>query len=195
MDQNSTALMMFYAEQGLPCHPTVVPNAGLTNSKLVDAQAGYEKALSCMGGMLAGMHVLQFVGLIDALMAFDYGMTVIDNEISLMLKRVVRGMEFSEDNLAIDEINAIGPGGTFLTTDRTIKSMAVGAFLPDIADRQPRQMWMEAGGLEAQDRSLRKVKEILAEESRSLFSAAAEARIRAEFVDLVSGDAKTPDER
>jgi trimethylamine--corrinoid protein Co-methyltransferase len=36
---------------------------GLTNSKLNDAQAGYEKALSCMGGLLAGMHVLQFARL------------------------------------------------------------------------------------------------------------------------------------
>ena len=30
MDQNSTELMLFYTEQGLPSHPTIVPNGGLT---------------------------------------------------------------------------------------------------------------------------------------------------------------------
>ncbi|GIT78110.1 MAG: hypothetical protein Ct9H300mP32_4920 [Verrucomicrobiota bacterium] len=31
MDENSTELLMFYTEQGLPSHSTVVPNAGLTS--------------------------------------------------------------------------------------------------------------------------------------------------------------------
>jgi len=59
------------------------------------------------------MHVLQFVGLIDALMTFDYSMALVDNEIALMLKRMVRGIEFTAENLALDEIEEIGPSGMF----------------------------------------------------------------------------------
>jgi trimethylamine--corrinoid protein Co-methyltransferase len=273
MDENSTELLMFFAEQGLPSHPTVVPNAGLTspmtlagtlaqgnaeflslaaltqmvksetpmlysslstvgdmrsgayapggvecgmlnmahaqmarfynvpcagyigltNSKIVDAQAGYEKAMSCMGGLLAGMHVLQFVGLIDALMAFDFGMAVVDNEISLMLKRVARGMEFSDENLAIDEVQEVGPAGMFLTTGRTFAHMADAALLPEIADRQPRQFWNDAGCQDAQDRALAKVKEILKQPKRSLFDQTVEERIRDAFPEMVGGDFQLPD--
>ncbi len=31
MDENSTELLLFYTEEGLPSHPTVVPNAGLSS--------------------------------------------------------------------------------------------------------------------------------------------------------------------
>ncbi len=274
MDENSTEMMMYFTEQGLPSHPTVVPNAGLTspmtlagtlaqgnaeflalatlmqmvksetpllystlstvadmrtgayapggiecgmlnmahaqmanfyqvpcagyigltNAKVVDAQAGYEKAMSCLGGLLAGIHVLQYVGLIDALMAFDFGMAVIDNEISLMLKRVARGMEFSDENLALDEIQEIGPGGMFLTTNRTLALMADTALMPTIADRQPRQLWLKGGGKHAQDVALAKAREILEEPGGALFDSAVEERVRIAFAGMVSGDFTLPAE-
>ena len=273
MDEMSTEMMMFYVKQGLPCHPTVVPNAGLsspftlpatlasgnaeflslatltqmvkpgtpmlysslstvgdmrsgayapggiecgmlnmahaqmarhykipcagyiglTNSKLVDAQAGFEKGMSCMGGVLAGMHVLQFVGLIDALMTFDYGMAVIDHEISLMLKRVVRGMEFSEENLALDEIREVGPAGMFIDTERTFALMKVGALMPEVANRDTRQAWTEAGGQDAQQKAMEIARELLGEDRKSLLSPEIEERLRAEFPGMVAGDVTIPD--
>jgi trimethylamine--corrinoid protein Co-methyltransferase len=273
MDENSTEMMLFYVEQGLPCHPTIVPNAGLsspftlaatlaqgnaeflalavltqmvrsgtpmlysslstasdvrsgayapggiecgmlnmahaqmarhyripcagyvglTNSKLADAQAGYEKALSCMGGLLAGMHVLQYVGLIDALLAFDYGMTVIDNEIAMMLKRVVRGMNFSEENLALDDIQKIGPGGMFMATPRTMKLMRDTAFMPQVADRQDRQTWSEAGGRDAYERAMSIARKTLAKQPKPLLSAEVEERLRSAFPEIVAGEFSMPD--
>lgn len=273
LDENSTELLMFYTEQGLPSHPTVVPNGGLTapmtlagtlaqgnaeflalaaltqmvrsatpmlysslstmgdmrtgayapggiecgmlnmahaqmarfyeipcagyigltNSKLDDAQAGYEKALSCMGGLLAGMHVLQFVGLLDALMAFDYGAAVVDDEIALMLKRVARGMEFSEEDLAVDEIRAVGPAGMFIATDLTLERMRDGAFLPAVADREMRQTWSEAGGSDAHERALRRARQLLSGEGRTFLDPALEERIRCEFDGLVAGDFTMPE--
>jgi trimethylamine--corrinoid protein Co-methyltransferase len=71
-------------------------------------------------------------------MAFDFGMAVIDNEIALMLKRLVRGIEVTESNLAVDEIAQVGPAGMFITTPRTLEFMASTAFMPEIADRQTR---------------------------------------------------------
>lgn len=270
MDEHSTELMIFYTEQGLPNHPTIVPNAGLTspmtlagtlaqgnaeflacaalmqmvrpgtptiystlstvadlrsgayasggiecgmlsmahaqmarfyrvpcsgyigltNSKLVDAQAGYEKALSCMGGLLAGMHVLQFAGLIEALLTFDFGMAVVDNEISLMLKRVGRGLEFSAANLALAEIKTVGPSGMFVETDLTLERMKATAFFPDVADRESRESWSKKGGLATADKALLKARKILESDCPSLFSPEVEARIRQRFQGLVAGDIK-----
>ncbi|GIT78112.1 MAG: hypothetical protein Ct9H300mP32_4940 [Verrucomicrobiota bacterium] len=114
--------------------------------------------------------MLQFAGLIDALMAFDYGMAVVDNEIAQMLKRVARGMEFSEDNLALGEIGEEGPGGMFVATDPTLELMTSTALMPDVADRDTRQIWTENGALDASSRALQKAREILAEDRKTLFS-------------------------
>ncbi|MCK4316314.1 MAG: trimethylamine methyltransferase family protein, partial [Anaerolineae bacterium] len=89
---------------------------GLTNAKTNDAQSGFETGMSTLAGVLAGADMLNMGGLLDALMAFDFAKAVIDNEIALMLKRVKRGLEFSEENLALDTIAEVGPGGTFIDT-------------------------------------------------------------------------------
>jgi trimethylamine--corrinoid protein Co-methyltransferase len=87
---------------------------GLTNSKINDAQSGFETGMSTVLGVVAGADMLNMGGLLDALKAFDFAKAVIDDEIALMLKRVKRGFEFNT-NLALDVIAEIGPGGTFMT--------------------------------------------------------------------------------
>lgn len=268
MDQDSTEMMIFFTEQGLPSHPTVVPNAGLTspmslaatlaqgnaeflalaslmqmvrpqtetvysslstvgdmrsgayapggiecgmlnmahaqmagyykvpcsgyvgltNSKLVDAQAGLEKALSCMGGQLAGMDVLQVIGLVDALMAFDYGMALADNEMALMIKRMARGIELSPSEFALDEIKEMGPGGMFIASERTLAMMEDGAFMPQIADRQTRMAWNDAGSKSLADRALDRARLLLENDAPKLFSPDEDQRLRASFADLVTAD-------
>jgi trimethylamine--corrinoid protein Co-methyltransferase len=141
-----------------------VPSAGymgLTNAKAVDAQAGYEKGMSPMAGFLGGLDMINMAGLIDALMAFDYGMMVIDNEIAEMIKRFHRGLEFSEENVALDVIAEAGAAGTFLDQRHTLERMKRCAVLPYVADRDPRRMWQENGSLDAQGRAMKRVREIL----------------------------------
>jgi trimethylamine--corrinoid protein Co-methyltransferase len=165
---------------------------GLSNAKLNDAQSGYETGLSTMAGVLAGMDMLNMGGLLDALQTFDFAKAVIDDEIALMLKRVKRGLEFSEETLALDAIAEEGPGGTFMTNRYTLELMKTGAFLPQIADRDARQSWQEKGALDAQARAMKRVREILAKEAPVLISPEVDAQIRAEFPDLVSGELEIP---
>ena len=70
----------------------------------------------------------------------------VDNEISLMLKRVARGMEVSKENISLDEIIEVGPGSMFLETEQTFARMEDTALFPDVADRDTRQAWEEKGG-------------------------------------------------
>ncbi len=83
---------------------------GLTNAHSNDAQSGFETGMNTLLGVTAGATLLNMGGLFSSLMAFDFAKCVIDNEIALMDKRVWRGLEFSEDNLALAEIAAVGPG-------------------------------------------------------------------------------------
>jgi trimethylamine--corrinoid protein Co-methyltransferase len=167
---------------GLPCAGFV----GLTNAKVNDAQSGFETGLSTMAAVLGGVDLLAMGGLLDALMVFDYAKLAIDNEIALMLKRVKRGLEFSEENLALDAIAEVGPGGAFIDTRHTLKRVRTAAFLPEIADRDMRPHWEARGALDAQARAMHRVRDLLRRDNPAVFSPDVDTRIRAEFKDLVA---------
>jgi trimethylamine--corrinoid protein Co-methyltransferase len=165
---------------------------GLTNSKINDAQSGYETGMSVVAGFLGGVDIFNMGGLLDALMAFDFAKAVIDNDIALMLKRIGRGFEFREENLALDLIAEVGPGGMFADTDHTLERMRTTMHLTDIADRNPREQWQEGGALDSQARSMNRVKDILTQDNPGTFSPEIDARIRSEFIGMVAGDSVPP---
>jgi trimethylamine--corrinoid protein Co-methyltransferase len=161
-----------------------VPSAGfvgLTNAKVNDVQAGYESGLSTMAGMLGGVDLLAMGGLLDALMAFDFGKAVVDHEVALMLKRVKRGLAFSSDNLALDLIAEVGPGGIFTDRRHTLERMRTEALLPQIADRRPRDQWAANGGRDAHSRALAKANEIMRHDNPAVFAPEVDAAIRSRF--------------
>jgi trimethylamine--corrinoid protein Co-methyltransferase len=273
MDHLSTEAVMFFAQEGLPVYPTIVPNAGLTspmslagtlaqgnaeflaaatlmqmvregtqliyatlptvadmrtgayasggiecgmlhmahaqmahfynvpcggyigltNSKINDAQSGYETGLSTMAGLLAGMDMMNIGGLVEALKTFDFAKAVIDDEIAQMLKRMKRGLEFSEENLAVDVIKKIGPGGSFIVEPHTIKRMKTAGLLTKLSDRDTRSQWTKKGAHDIHDRAMARVREILAKPSTTIFSQEVEDRIRAHYTDLISATMEVPE--
>jgi trimethylamine--corrinoid protein Co-methyltransferase len=166
---------------------------GLTNAKTNDAQSGFETGISTASAVLAGANLLNMGGLLDALMVFDFPKAVIDNEIALMLKQAARGLQFSKQNLALDVIAETGPGGMFLDKDHTFQRMRTTALLPEIADRSPRNQWEAENRPDSHIQAMQRVREILKSDNPAVFSTDVDARIRAEFVDLVPGNAVTLD--
>jgi trimethylamine--corrinoid protein Co-methyltransferase len=166
---------------------------GLTNSKINDAQSGYETGMSVTAGYLGGVDIFNMAGLLDALMAFDFAKAVIDNEIALMLKQIKRGFEFSAENFALDQITEVGPGGMFAGTEHSLERMRSTMLLTEVADRDPRATWLERGGLDSQARAMKQVKEILTRDNPAAFSAEMDAMIRAAFPGIVAGDSVPPE--
>ncbi|MBN1147087.1 MAG: trimethylamine methyltransferase family protein [Anaerolineales bacterium] len=166
---------------------------GLTNAKLNDAQSGYETGMSTVAGVLGGADMLNMAGLLDALKAFDYAKAVIDDEIALMLKRLKRGLEFDEQSMALEAIAKVGPGGTFMMEKTTLKWMKSACLLTRLADRDSRDTWLAKGGLDSHARGMQRARKLLARPNPAAFSAELDARIRAEFPDLVPGDAVLPE--
>jgi len=173
-----------------------VPNGGYigqTNAKINDAQSGFETGMGALAGLLGGMHMLNMGGLLDALMCFDFAKAAIDDEIALMLKRTQRGYEFSEENLSLDVIAETRPSGTFLDKPQTYELMKTTGFLPEIADRDPRNRWTKRGALDTQARAMNRVREILTGNYTSFISPEVDAKIRAEFEGLGSGELSAPE--
>lgn len=166
---------------------------GLTNSKINDAQSGYETGMSTTAGLLAGMDMFNMGGLIEALKTFDFAKAVIDDEIATMLKRLKRGVNISEENLALDVIRKIGPGGSYIKEPQTFKLMKTEAILTKLSDRDTRTQWQKKGAPDIHARAMARVREILSRNSSTIFSDELDARIREHFVNLVEGNLEVPE--
>ncbi len=179
-------LHMAYAQMAhfynVPCGGYI----GLTNSKLNDAQAGYESGMSGIAGVLAGMDMFNIGGLIDALKTFDFAKAVIDDEMALMMKRMKRGINFSEDELAVDLIKEIGPGGSFIVNPHTIKRMKTEAILTKTADRDARTIWEKKGAMDIHTRAMNRAKEIMLQNPNPLLTNEMDEKLRATFPNMVS---------
>ena len=166
---------------------------GLSGAHGNDAQAGYETGMNITAAMLGRTHMFNTGGLLSSLMAFDFAKAVIDGEMGMMLKRLNRGLDFSEENLALDVIAEAGHGGTYMELDHTFENVRDTAVMPRVATREMRDSWEETARPDANARALQEAARILTKENPVVFSAEVDARIRKRFSDLVAGDAKWGD--
>jgi len=136
--------------------------AGMSDSKIIDAQAGYESALTAMTVSLSGSNYIHdAVGILEMCQVFSYDKMIIDNEILGNILRVMRGIEVNEATLAYDVIKSVGPGGHFLSEDHTVEYVRKEFFIPKISDRQTRIKWQDEGLLTAEDRARKIVNKVL----------------------------------
>ncbi len=135
---------------------------GMSDSKILDTQAGYESALTAMTVALSGSNYIHdSVGILEMCQVFSYDKMIIDNEILGNVLRVMDGIDVNNDTLAFDVIKSVGPGGHFLSEEHTVRHMRKEFFMPKIADRKTRIKWSEGGALTTEDRARKKVDEIL----------------------------------
>jgi trimethylamine--corrinoid protein Co-methyltransferase len=162
---------------------------GLTNAHANDAQSGFETGMNTVLAVSAGATLLNIGGLLSSLMAFDFAKCVIDDEIALMDKRAWRGLEFSEENLAVDEIVAVGPGGGYMSRGHTRARMKTTAVLPRLAARDMRAQWEDAGRPDIHGRAITEARRILSQPNPAVWDVELDRRIRDRFPGLVAGDA------
>ncbi|MBZ4688649.1 MAG: hypothetical protein PWQ96_1762 [Clostridia bacterium] len=114
---------------------------------------------------LAGANLIYGMGMLELGVTFSYAQLVIDDTIAKMVKRVVQGVDVTDDTLAVDLIKRIGGGSGkhYLTEKHTIDYMHSEQSRAGIFDRRMRQTWkIEAGGKDAAERAAEKAREILA---------------------------------
>ncbi len=120
---------------GLPFFGT----AGCSDSKSVDAQAAAEGSLQDLvmaaigGGLVHDTHCWLDHGSI-----LSPAHLVMGQDILAMVKRFMEGVPISEDTLALDLIDKIGPGGAFLMEPHTMKHFKE-VLYPDLFQRTKAQ--------------------------------------------------------
>jgi trimethylamine--corrinoid protein Co-methyltransferase len=142
---------------------------GMTDSKSLDAQSGYESALTNLLCALSGANFIHdAAGLMEFAMTVSYEKYVIDNEILGMVMRAVEGIRVDDDTLAFDLIKQAGPGGNFVAARHTRHFMRSEHYRPSLSDRNSREEWLSKGGKETWERASEIVQGLLAKPKHSL---------------------------
>lgn len=166
--------------------PTSV-GAGMTDAKIPDAQYGLEKALTFTLAAHAGANRLcEFGGMIGSLMGCSFESMVIDDEAGGMILRSLRGIEVTDETMAVDIIHkcAIDPGH-FLGNPHTLNYMTSEFIYPELMDRERTDTWENEGKTDLLDRARDKANSILDTHFPNYFGAA-DAQVREEFSIVMS---------
>jgi len=162
-----------------------VPNynsSGLSDSKVPDAQAGYEKAITTVLNAMGGSNYIHHAaGMLESMLTIAHEQFVIDDEIIGSACKVLQGIEVDEDHLALEVIEAVGPGGNFMAAPHTMKYMRSEYYNSNgVTDRKSRGQWEAEGSMDARQRALGIVKELLANQ-KSYIPQNIDAAIRKKF--------------
>jgi trimethylamine--corrinoid protein Co-methyltransferase len=142
---------------------------GMTDAKMLDAQSGYESAVTSLLCALAGANFIHdAAGLMEFALTVCYEKFVIDNEILGMVMRAVEGIAVNEDTLAFNLIKKVGPGGNFIAAKHTRRFMRREHFYTSLSDRNTRQEWEAKRRKSTWQRASRQVREIIANHKYSL---------------------------
>ena len=158
-------------------------SAALSDSKIPDVQAGYEKGISSITAALAGANFIHHsAGFLESMLAVAYEQYVIDDDINGTVMRMVRGIEVTDETLAVDVIHQVCNGeGHYLGHPQTLGLMNSEYYYPHTADRRTRDDWEESGALDMRERAKIKARELLKTQWPTHISKKIDAQIRAEF--------------
>jgi trimethylamine--corrinoid protein Co-methyltransferase len=95
---------------------------GVSDAQSIGVQAGMERAITTLSGALAGVEVIHdgVSGILQSGLLVSAEQMVIDNEMCRIIRRIVRGIDVTEETLAQSAISS-GPGSNFLTAMHTAK--------------------------------------------------------------------------
>ena len=176
MNAASAQMTHFY---GVP----VYNSSALTDSKIPDIQAGFEKGLTTAVVALAGAQYNHHsAGMLESMLAVAYEQYIIDDDINGQAMRLVRGLEVTEDSLSIDVIHDVCSGeGHYLGHQQTLDLMSSEYHYPHTVDRGTREDWEEAGALDMRERSRRKARTTLNSHFPEIIPAVVDEQIREKF--------------
>lgn len=165
--------------------------AGATDSKVADAQSGYEKALAVTMAVQAGANlVTQAAGTQAGLMATAFEAYVIDNDMLGAVLSAASPIEVTDQTLSVDAIAQTVRGeGHFLGHPDTYARMKSDFVYPAHADRQAPDAWQAEGAPTIRASARQTVEATLSSHFPRHIPPELDERIRARF------DIRLPQER
>ena len=125
-------------------------SSNTTMSNCNDAQAAYESQMSLWGSVMGGAHLINHAaGWLEGGLTASFEKLIIDAEMLQMMAEYLRPIELSDDELALDAIAEVGPGGHHFGTAHTLQRYESAFYTPIISSRENFESWQEAGSKDA----------------------------------------------
>jgi len=127
---------------------------GLTSSQVVDAQAGYEAAMTMWPTFLAGTNfVMHAAGWLESALVSCYEKFIVDVELLRMLHEVFEPLRIDEEALAYSAHQEVGQGGHFLGAAHTLERFRECFYRPILSSTENYERWSRNGGKDAASRA------------------------------------------
>ena len=168
---------------GLPTQAYI----GLSDAKLLDAQAGLESSMGATLAALAGINSISGPGMLDFESCFSLEKLVVDNEICGMVFRMIEGIQPKDDFPSQPRFEELLKEGHLLISDHTRRYLKEEVHFPGpVIDRANRSRWQEEGGLTLGERAHREVERLIEEHQRVRLS----AEVKRHMTELMKAEAQ-----
>lgn len=133
-----------------------------TTASVPGTHAAMEKFASGASLVLGGADLIVGTGLLEDARTLWLEQLFIDDEAVEMMKRIGDGIRVDEETIALDVIERVGIGGSFLGQRHTMTHLRSEQFLPALVDRRSFDLWGADGRRSMEDRARDRVREALA---------------------------------
>ncbi len=153
-------------EQGVPTSMGKYYNlpvfglGGSTDSKALDQQTGMEVTVSLMTALLHGANIVHDVGFMDSGMQGSLQLQVIANETIGFLRAATKGVEVTDETLALDVVDELGPTGNYLDHPHTLNHYKE-PFYSKLFEKGNYDRWKKRGELTMEQKAAKVVDDIL----------------------------------
>jgi trimethylamine--corrinoid protein Co-methyltransferase len=142
-------------------------SSNTTVSNCVDAQSAYESQMSLWGAIMGGAHLVNHAaGWLEGGLTASFEKLIVDAEMLQMMAEYLRPIVLNDDELALDAIAEVGPGGHHFGTSHTLARYETAFYTPIVSNRQNFEAWQEAGSIDSAVRANTIWKQLLNEYSQ-----------------------------
>lgn len=150
----SSQIAKFY---GLPTRG----DGGLTDAFSCDFQAGAEAALQFYNAVRSGINLIPGCGEIGSWMYGSLEKFILDIQVAEYVDRIVKPLEVTEENMAVDLIEKVGPRGSFMAEPHTFEHFKKEFYNPFIFSRTEYTQWEKEGKKDVQEKAHEMVQDVL----------------------------------
>jgi trimethylamine--corrinoid protein Co-methyltransferase len=134
--------------------------AAHSDSKVIDGQAAVDAQFSVMVALLARTNLNHDVGYLESGLTNSPEMMVLTDEIISMNRQFMNGVSLDDEMLALEVIDAVGPGGEFLSKPHTLSHWKA-LWRPRLFNRQRLENWQKQGSRDINQRIRERTVQIL----------------------------------
>lgn len=135
----------------------------MSDAKLPDEQAGYEKGMQWLLAGMAGINLIWGAGMLEGHSLWSNAQLLIDAEMCGMVGRYLEGVRVDDNTIPLDVIDSVGHfPGTYLDHEHTRDWWKGERYLPLVSSREVYAIWAERGGRDVLARADEKARQLLA---------------------------------